>query len=99
MNPNNGFSTNYHEGNMIYSYDPTKYKIEFNIPEYLHPIIWKKTLYILNYKNRDFSNPEKFSICCTECKKDSKEGIWAENFYVCKSCCCMIMSYFEHCFF
>ncbi len=99
-NPNDKkFSTGYQEGNIVYKYNPAKFKMNFNVPDYLQPIIWKKTQEVFRYKNGDFNNSESFPICCTECKKESKDGIWAETFYICKSCSCVIMSYFEQCFF
>ena len=90
-------NSTYQEGNLIQSYGNVGYTIHFNIPEYLQPIVWRKTHDTL--MNDGKFNKEEVYINCAECKKDSNEGIWAENFYVCKSCSCVIMSYFEQSFF
>lgn len=91
-------SSTYQEGTLIQSYKKVGFTIKFNIPHYLQPIIWRKTHDIL-MKDGNFNISESFPISCVECKKKSKEGIWAENLYICKSCSCKIMSYFENSFF
>ena len=87
----------YQEGNLIQSYGNVGYTIHFNIPEYLQPIVWRKTHDVLI--NDGKFNIEELPVECIECKEQSIEGIWCENLYICKYCSCKIMSYFENSFF
>jgi hypothetical protein len=89
----------YQEGNLIESYPYVERKVHFCIPEYLQPIVWRKVHDIFTTDNKSFTNTESFPIRCTECKQQSNEGIWAEQFYICKMCACNIMMHFEQCIY
>ena len=73
-------NSTYQEGNLTRSYGNVSHTIHFNIPDYLQPVIWRKTHDFL--MNDGKFNTESVRINYAECKEQSIESIWYENLYM-----------------